>query len=117
MIEKKNTNGFRQTFNTKHLDFAAAQTANSPTKGTGGAGFASFLLGGPGGDTYRKEFETEHGGWIDGFYCQDQWRVTDKLTLNLGARYDVTFVPMYGSPKDDNVPVVFFFKQKTAYEI
>lgn len=100
-----NTNGFQQTFNTNHLDFSAAQTANSPTKGVGGAGFASFLLGIPAGDTYRNEFETEHGGWIDGFYFQDQWRVTDRLTLNLGGRYDVTFVPMYGSPKDGNVPI------------
>jgi hypothetical protein len=100
-----NSNGFRQTFNTNHLDFSAAQTANSPSKGQFGRGFASFLLGIPAGDTYRNEFETEHGGWIDGFYFQDQWRVTDRLTLNLGARYDVTFVPVYGSPKDGNVPI------------
>src|SRR2546430_11330637 len=63
------------------------------------------LLGIPAGDTYRNEFETEHGGWIDGFYFQDQWRVTDRLTLNLGGRYDVTFVPVYGRPADGNVPI------------
>src|SRR5205814_1808757 len=97
-----NTNGFQQTFNTNSLSFSAAQTANSPVKGAGGAGFASFLLGVPSGDTYRNEFETEHGGWVDGFYLQDQWRITDKLTVNLGARYDVTFIPVYGSDSEGN---------------
>ena len=100
-----NTNGFQQTFNTNSLSFSAAQTANSPVKGAGGAGFASFLLGVPSGDTYRNEFETEHGGWVDGFYFQDQWRITDRLTVNLGARYDITFDPFYGRPADGNVPI------------
>ena len=100
-----NSNGFQQTFNTNHLDFSNAQTASGPSKGTGGFSVASFLMGIPGGDTYRNEFETEHGGWVDGFFFQDQWKVTDRLTLNLGARYDVTFVPTYGSPADNNVPI------------
>jgi len=101
-----NTNGFQQTFNQNHLDFSAAQTASAPSGNvTGGYSVASFLLGVPSGDTYRNEFETEHGGWVDGFYFQDQWRITPKLTVNLGARYDVTFAPIYGSPKDNNVPI------------
>ncbi len=101
-----NTNGFQQTFNQNHLDFSATQTASAASGTvTGGYSVASFLLGIPAGDTYRNEFETEHGGWVDGFYFQDQWRVTNKLTLNLGARYDVTFVPIYGSPQDNNVPI------------
>ena len=97
-----NTNGFQQTFNSGHLDFSAAQTASAVSKGTGGFSVASFLLGVPTGVTYRNVFETEYGGWVDGFYFQDQWKVTDRLTLNLGARYDVTFIPVYGSAKDGN---------------
>lgn len=100
-----NSNGFQQTFNTNHLDFDLAQTASKVSSGSGGFSFASLLLGVPAGDTYRNEFETEHGGWVDGFFFQDQWRVTDRLTLNLGARYDVTFVPTYGSPSDNNTPI------------
>jgi hypothetical protein len=100
-----NSNGFQQTFNTNHLDFSLNQTASQVSSGAGGYSVASFLLGIPAGDTYRNEFETEHGGWIDGFFFQDQWRVTDRLTLNLGARYDVTFVPTYGSTADKNVPI------------
>lgn len=100
-----NSNGFQQTFNTNHLDFDQAQTASQVSSGTGGFSFASLLLGIPAGDTYRNEYETEHGGWVDGFFFQDQWRVTDRLTLNLGGRYDVTFVPTYGSPGDNNTPI------------
>lgn len=100
-----NTNGFQQTFNTNHLDFDAAQTASKVSSGTGGFSLASFIMGIPAGDTYRNEFETEHGGWVDGFFFQDQWRITDRLTLNLGARYDITFIPTYGSPQDGNAPI------------
>jgi len=55
---------------------------------TGGHGFASFLLGVPIGGTmtfsprlflYQKYY---------GFYFQDDFRVTNKLTLNLGLRYE-----------------------------
>lgn len=27
-------------------------------------------------------------GWLYGFYLQDEWRITDRLTLNFGARWD-----------------------------
>ena len=97
-----NTNGFQQTFNSGHLDFSSAQSASTASGGKGGFSVASLLLGVPAGVTYRNVFETEYGGWVDGFYFQDQWKVTDRLTLNLGARYDVTFIPVYGSAKDGN---------------
>jgi outer membrane receptor protein involved in Fe transport len=96
-----NKNGFQQTFNSGHLDFSNSETANGTT---GGFSLASFLLAVPDGVTLRNEFETEYGGWVDGFYFQDQWRLTDRLTLNFGARYDVTFLPIYGSLKDGNAP-------------
>ncbi len=27
-------------------------------------------------------------GWIAGVYIQDEWKITDKLTLNSGLRFD-----------------------------
>jgi len=35
-------------------------------------------------------------------YFQDQWKATPKLTVNLGLRYDRSFMPQYGRPADDN---------------
>jgi hypothetical protein len=64
--------------------------------GKGGVSFASFLLGVPSGANRRDVFETEVGGWVDGFYFQDQWKPTDKLSVNLGLRYDFTLMPIYG---------------------
>jgi len=69
--------------------------------GVGGVGFAGFLLDVPDQAGRRNVHETEHGGWIDGFYFQDQWKATDKLTVNLGLRYDVTIMPIYGNDKEN----------------
>jgi outer membrane receptor protein involved in Fe transport len=68
----------------------------------GGTSLASFLLGVPNSFKRRNVKETEHGGWVDGAYFADSWRVTNKLTVNLGLRYDLTLMPIYGSLKDGN---------------
>jgi outer membrane receptor protein involved in Fe transport len=66
--------------------------ANGPTSnGTnGGLGFASFILGDvfsfaryASTSTNAKEFQPR-----DYFYVQDTWRESQKLTLNLGIRYE-----------------------------
>ena len=100
-----NSNGFQQTFNTGNLAFSQNQTASAVSGGSGGKDLASFLLGIPNVVNYRNEFETEYGGWVDSYYFQDQWRPTDRLTVNWGARYDVSILPVYGSNKDGNAPV------------
>ena len=85
-------------------NYSTAQTAN-PEAAKGvvtGAGLASFLLGTPDNADYRNVHETTHGGWIDGFYFQDSWKATSKLTVNVGARYDVMLMAVYGSPADHN---------------
>ncbi len=69
---------------------------NGNTAGTGNS-LASFLLGLPTSYSRRNTSETQHGGWVDGFYFTDQWKATSKLTANLGLRYDVTLVPIYGN--------------------
>jgi len=30
-------------------------------------------------------------GWLFGAYVQDEWRITDQLTLNVGLRFDQMF--------------------------
>lgn len=78
--------------------FSSTQTQN-PENGSGtGDAMASFLLGVPDSAQKRNVLETEHGGWVDGGYIQDQWKVNARLTLNIGFRYDITLWPIYGTP-------------------
>ena len=78
--------------------FAATQTQNPANPNGTGDALASFLLGYPDGANRRNVLETEHGGWVNGVYLQDQFKITSKLTLNLGIRWDVTLWPIYGNP-------------------
>ena len=52
--------------------------------------FADFLLGFPAVATALTGDPLLHGiGYGVGAYLQDDWRVTPRLTLNLGVRYDI----------------------------
>src|SRR5262249_45684090 len=50
--------------------------------------FASFLLGYPAGGNVDKNINPAVSWRYYGFYFQDDWKLTRKLTLNLGARWD-----------------------------
>jgi Carboxypeptidase regulatory-like domain/TonB dependent receptor/TonB-dependent Receptor Plug Domain len=84
-----------------NVQFGAQNTEN-PADLTGGDALASFLLGDPFEAGRRNVIETEHGGWVDGFYVMDQWKATSKLSVNIGLRYDVTLTPIYGDNKNAN---------------
>jgi Carboxypeptidase regulatory-like domain/TonB dependent receptor len=71
----------------------AGPDPNLAAAGTGN-GFASFLLGvGSGTDqTGFTQFPATSKHLL-GWYLQDAWRVTPKLTLNLGLRYEIQTAP------------------------
>ena len=61
----------------------------------GGNAFASFLLGAP-FQILRDEFPPGLAGLLSyrlGFFLQDDFKVTPKFTVNLGARYDLMPYP------------------------
>jgi hypothetical protein len=72
-----------------YLDFNG-QFTSTGIGGTGGDGGADFILGL--NDSYGRGVSTgktwEQSSNVIGIYAQDTWRVTDRLTLNLGLRYD-----------------------------
>ena len=81
---------FRGSFN-----FSRFATASADLPGTTGIGFASFLLGQSNSysrGTYIQlpiEFQDRYG-----LYVQDQWRVSSKLSLNFGMRWEY-YSPTY----------------------
>lgn len=59
------------------------------TTALGGHGFASFLLGaGNSGLVYQNWKNVASQSFYHAWYLQDDWRVTDRLTVNAGLRYD-----------------------------
>jgi Carboxypeptidase regulatory-like domain/TonB dependent receptor len=79
------------------LQFQTTSTAGpdpqNATAGTGD-GFAAFLLGvGSGNDsTGFNKFPATDKHML-GWYLQDDWKATRKLTLNLGLRYEIQTAP------------------------
>jgi len=95
------SNNANALYLNSNVQFTAANTA-SASSGLGGDGLASFLLGIPNNAARRNVIETEHGGWIDGFYGMDEWKVARKFSVNFGLRYDVTLMPIYGDNSHAN---------------
>ena len=65
---------------------------NIPVSTLSGAGLSDFWLGlaasGGGRDTYIQPALFKHRGNIFAGYVQDDWRITNTLTLNLGIRFE-----------------------------
>jgi outer membrane receptor protein involved in Fe transport len=96
------TNNADALYLNSNVQFVPASTGNAANLSQLGDALASFLLGVPKISGRRNTVETEHGGWVNGFYFMDQWRATNKLSVNLGLRYDVTLVPAYGDNAHKN---------------
>jgi hypothetical protein len=107
----------RQNFNQVGNQFARGQftfqpNATQSTGHTGGDTFADFLLG----DMYQSEAaiaiatanfqRNAYAAWID-----DTWKVTSKLTLSLGLRYEITppFLDTLGNLFTVNLPYILDF--------
>lgn len=97
-----NTNNNSQPILFVNETFGSFQTANLQTTARTGDALASYVLGLPNSTNRRNVNITTHGGWVNGFYFQDQWKVSSRLALNLGLRYDVTLWPIYGSASEGN---------------
>lgn len=76
-----------------NFTFGAAQSGNPWEDGRGlnsttGLGYASFFLGRNGALQHSAGANGRLGNRSFGFYIQDTWKVTRKLTLDYGLRYD-----------------------------
>ena len=96
-------NGVRVSNQLAQTSYAASETWDPQNPGNTGAGLASFLLDAPGSAQRRNVLVTTRWGGIMGLYLTDQWKVSSRLTVNIGLRYDRTFMPPYGRPEDNNI--------------
>jgi len=78
----------RGTFN-----FDGTFTQNPLSRGTSGNAYADFLLGDASGGTLTSIFIGDLRYKYYGGYINDDWKVTPKLTLNLGVRYEIWTPP------------------------
>ncbi|HEX8721535.1 MAG TPA: TonB-dependent receptor [Pyrinomonadaceae bacterium] len=71
-------------------DFTApASNSNAATRGAYGRDIAQFILGLPTSSTIDNPQSYSVQQHYHGLFFQDDWRVTPKLTLNLGFRYEL----------------------------
>jgi len=109
--------------------FSQAQTAlpylNSQNYngGTLGFSYASFLLGAVAQGEIGQASRFHVGKHAFAFFVQDSWKITPKLTLDYGLRYDFQSylreqygrIPSFGydvpNPRFDNIPGAVIFEQ------
>jgi hypothetical protein len=97
------TNKFYSPITTDNINFVGEQTGNPENSAQPGDPLASFLLNVPEAADRRNVItETRPGGVMNEF-VQDSWRVSKRLTVNLGLRYDLTLNPPVGTTKQIGV--------------
>ncbi|MES1261696.1 MAG: carboxypeptidase regulatory-like domain-containing protein [Acidobacteriota bacterium] len=86
-------NGFGRQCEAGCVSFSSNETGNPNSitnSSTGGNAFASFLLGqADGGSLDTVRFIGQQFPYFAGYF-QDDWRLTPKLVLNIGLRWDAT---------------------------
>ena len=100
-LDMRWTNVFNENYNNSGgiLQFHPAVHAQHAQqhRALEGNAFASFLLGAPNSGTVDVNPKPHYQWFFAAPWIQDDWRVTNKLTLNLGFRWDIN-----GSVTEEN---------------
>jgi len=83
-----------------YREYETADLANSAKTGNS---VASSLLNVPYTSTRRDLLESLRFGGAFGAYVSDSWKLTQRFTVNLGLRYDYTWIPPFGKVEDNNI--------------
>lgn len=88
------SNFLRTRYPSGQYQFNTTLTNNPQATAGTGYGMATFLLGEVTGGELRIQPAFSFDSWLMGTYFQDDFKVTPRLTLNLGLRYDVAGPPI-----------------------
>ncbi len=77
-----------------NFSFAAGLTGDPQRPAGTGIGMAAFLLGEVSGGTQEFTPAFSFQSWSHASYVQDDFKITPRLTLNLGLRYDLASEPV-----------------------
>ncbi len=102
--------------------FSPDQTADPNALGSTGNAFASFMLGAPYSTGLNiSPVNPNSHFWNPAFYVADDWKVSKRLTLNIGLRWDIvgaltedqhlgsSFAPLAPNPGADGYPGALTF--------
>jgi outer membrane receptor protein involved in Fe transport len=71
------------------FNFSGTAATSATATASIGNGFAAFLLGLPQTMNQDAPITAIDDGWYYGAFAQDDWRVTPRLTINAGLRWDL----------------------------
>jgi hypothetical protein len=87
-IRLQQINNFQPQDASGVYNFPAGLTGNPQAQAGTGSAFATFLAGAVGSASINSYLGSSMVGRTMSYFFQDDWKVTPRLTLNLGMRYD-----------------------------